>query len=119
MDVHCTTCGEPWDIYLLMNEAIFETSLIIKDSLLLSRSPRRTELVKRLLAERCEICGSTEDIEVHHVRKLADLKKRGRSDLPLWAQIMSARRRKTLVLCTRCHDDLHAGRPLKLAREAK
>lgn len=27
MDVHCTTCGEPWDIYHLQHEAIFETSL--------------------------------------------------------------------------------------------
>lgn len=27
MDVHCTTCGEPWDVYHLRHEAIFETSL--------------------------------------------------------------------------------------------
>ena len=27
MDVHCTTCGEPWDVYHLMHEAIFETGL--------------------------------------------------------------------------------------------
>ena|SRR5258707_9533101 len=27
MDVHCTTCGEPWDIYHLRHEAIFETDL--------------------------------------------------------------------------------------------
>jgi hypothetical protein len=31
----------------------------------------------------------------------------------LYARIMSARKRKTLVLCIGCHDDLHAGRPLK------
>lgn len=36
----------------------------------------RTELIKRLLADTCESCGSTKDIEVHHIRKLADLKKR-------------------------------------------
>lgn len=91
---------------------------VVQDSLLLSRTPRRTELVKRLLANECEICHATENIEVHHVRKLADLKKRGRRDQPLWAKIMSARRRKTLVLCARCHDDLHAGRPLKVERAA-
>jgi hypothetical protein len=27
MDVHCTTCGEPWDVYHLRHEAIFETDL--------------------------------------------------------------------------------------------
>ena len=27
MDVHCTSCGEPWDVYHLRNDAIFETSL--------------------------------------------------------------------------------------------
>jgi len=27
MDVHCTTCGEPWDVYHLLHEAIFETDL--------------------------------------------------------------------------------------------
>jgi hypothetical protein len=24
MDVHCTTCGEPWDVYHLMHDAIFD-----------------------------------------------------------------------------------------------
>jgi hypothetical protein len=27
MDVHCTTCGEPWDVYHLRHNAIFETGL--------------------------------------------------------------------------------------------
>ena len=73
---------------------------------------KRTELVKRLLAEKCEICGGTENIEVHHIRALKDLKVKGRHEKPMWMQIMSARRRKTLVACAKCHDDIHAGRPL-------
>lgn len=72
----------------------------------------RTELVQRLLADRCEVCGSGQDVEVHHVRKLSDLTARRSRERPLHVQIMSARRRKTLVLCRSCHDDLHAGRPL-------
>lgn len=71
-----------------------------------------TELVQRLLADRCEVCGCEHNVEVHHVRKLSDLKMKGRKEKPLYMQIMSARRRKTLVLCRKCHDDLHAGRPL-------
>lgn len=27
MDVHCSTCNEPWDVYHLRHEAIFETGL--------------------------------------------------------------------------------------------
>jgi hypothetical protein len=27
MDVHCSTCNEPWDAYHLRHEAIFETAL--------------------------------------------------------------------------------------------
>jgi hypothetical protein len=27
MDVHCTTCGEPWDTYHLRHDAIYETDL--------------------------------------------------------------------------------------------
>lgn len=27
MDVHCTTCGEPWDVYHLRHDAIYETGL--------------------------------------------------------------------------------------------
>ncbi|WP_416212319.1 hypothetical protein [Nostoc sp. DedQUE09] len=31
----------------------------------------RSEVVQRLLAQECEICGATDNIEVHHIRKLA------------------------------------------------
>ncbi len=81
--------------------------------------PQRTELVQRLLATTCEVCGATGRVEVHHVRKLADLKRTGRKDPPLWRQIMAARRRKTLVLCRTCHKDLHAGRPLPVRHRMK
>jgi hypothetical protein len=87
---------------------------ILTDSFLsIARRPARNELLKRLLAEQCELCQSTEQIEVHHIRKLADLKKMGQKDPPLWVQVMAARRRKTLILCRACHDAVHAGKPTK------
>ena len=67
----------------------------------------RSEVVQRLLAEECEMCGSTESCEVHHIRKLADLNKPGRRKKPLWIERMAARRRKTLVVCPKCHDEIH------------
>jgi len=74
---------------------------------------QRNELIQRLLADECEACGSTQNVEVHHIRKMADVQKSGRKEKPDWVILMSARRRKTLVLCRKCHDDVHAGRPLR------
>ncbi len=72
---------------------------------------QQNELVKRLVAGACELCGSQEAIEVHHVRKLADLKKPGREEKPVWMQVMIARQRKTLILCHKCHVAIQHGRP--------
>jgi group II intron reverse transcriptase/maturase len=70
----------------------------------------RSELEKRLLADICELCGSREHVEVHHIRALKDLERKGQRERPRWVQIMAARRRKTLVTCRKCHNDIHAGR---------
>ena len=57
-------------------------------------STKRNELIHRLLAGCCEICESTYRIEVHHLRKLADLKRHDRPDKPAWVHLMAMRRRK-------------------------
>jgi hypothetical protein len=79
----------------------------------------RNDLITRLQAETCELCGSTEHIEVHHVRKLADLKDKwsGRKEKPKWVTTMIALQRKTLIVCRKCHKAIHAGRPLPNNRE--
>jgi len=69
----------------------------------------RSELLERLLAQKCELCGGPDDTEVHHIHKLADLHKKGRSR-PKWMEVMAARRRKTLIVCRGCHDEIHYGR---------
>ena len=70
----------------------------------------RVEVVQRLLAQQCELCGSTDCCEVHHIRKLTDLDQPGRKTKPEWIKRMAARRRKTLVVCRQCHHDIHHGR---------
>jgi group II intron reverse transcriptase/maturase len=75
--------------------------------------PNRSELEKRLLADTCELCGSTDRVEVHHIRALKDLEQKGRREKPRWAKVMSARRRKTLVVWWSCHRGIHAGQPVK------
>jgi group II intron reverse transcriptase/maturase len=88
-----------------------------RDAILLDELPRwtrrvkRTELVQRLLAGACELCGSTEGVDVHHIRALKDLNRPGRSAVPQHVYIMSARKRKTLVVCHKCHVAIHNGQP--------
>ena len=74
---------------------------------------RRKELTIRLRARRCEWCDTTASVEVHQVRKLADLTRTGRPQ-PGWAQLMGRMRRKTLVVCTPCHQAIHHGHPIAL-----
>jgi group II intron reverse transcriptase/maturase len=85
------------------------------DAVLVDDPPRvwntRSELLERLLAEQCELCGATRHIEVHHIRHLKTLQTPGRAPIPPWAYAMLARRRKTLVTCRACHQAIHAGRP--------
>jgi group II intron reverse transcriptase/maturase len=71
---------------------------------------KRSEIVQRLLAQKCELCGATDKIEVHHIRKLADIEQKGRRERPEWMRMMAARRRKTLVVCQSCHHKIQFGR---------
>lgn len=73
----------------------------------------RNELIHKLLADECQLRGSHDDVEAHHIRKLADLNRPGRRAKPRWAPVMAARRRKTLVVCRSCHEAIHAGRPTR------
>ena len=64
----------------------------------------RTALEQRLKAKVCELCGTTESdcYEVHHVNKLKNLKGK-----QAWEVAMIAKRRKTLVVCKKCHVAIH------------
>jgi group II intron reverse transcriptase/maturase len=73
----------------------------------------RSELVQRLLAEVCELCASRDDGEVHHVRKMKNLHEYPGRPKPPWVKRMIALKRKTLLLCRTCHEDVDNGRPLR------
>ncbi|MGI6048505.1 MAG: reverse transcriptase domain-containing protein [Petrimonas sp.] len=63
-------------------------------------------LIARLKAKKCEWCEAEDvDLEIHHVRKLKDLKGK-----VAWERAMIGRKRKTMALCISCHDLLHAGK---------
>lgn len=67
----------------------------------------RSTFENRLKAKQCEFCGNTESdcFEVHHIHRIKDLK--GKTVLE---QVMIARKRKTIVLCAKCHQNLHNGK---------
>jgi hypothetical protein len=84
---------------------------VLKDLEPVPATGPRKELINGLLKGRCELCGQPDEVQVHQIRKLADLGQPGTPEQPEWARIMAERRRKTLVVCTRCHADIHHRRP--------
>jgi len=87
--------------------------------------PQRHQILDRINAKKCELCGhesaNASDVEVHHVRKLKDIKqkyaKRG-DNVPNWVLALSSLNRKTLVVCKTCHDSIHTGQNTRSIKEA-
>ena len=63
-----------------------------------------TTLEARLKAKVCELCGTADSdhYQIHHVNKVKNLK--GKEN---WERVMIAKRRKTLVVCLKCHHEIH------------
>jgi len=72
----------------------------------------RAELERRLLADFCEMCGSSKDVAVHHVHAMRKLHEYPGRPKPEWVKRMIALRRKTLILCRRCHVAVEHGLPI-------
>jgi len=87
-----------------------------RNAVIIDREPTRptargSQLIRRLLRGRCELCEQPTRVQVHQIRNLAELDRPGQS-LPQWMQIMAKRRRKTLVVCEPCHARIHSWRPI-------
>jgi len=90
-----------------------------KDATLVDRVPKPIiypfrELTVRLRRGRCELCEQPGKVQVHQIRKLAQLDQLG-ADQPTWAALMARKRRKTLVVCRPCHDTIHNRQPTTTA----
>ena len=65
----------------------------------------KNSLDKRLKAQKCELCGIEGDnitFEIHHINKLKNLKGKTPCE-----KAMIAKKRKTLVVCHKCHLKIH------------
>jgi hypothetical protein len=89
------------------------TRVILKDDLPAIWRKRPAELINRLMAGQCELCQARAGVETHHIRRLKDLRTGNRADQPDWAKQMASRRRKTLIVCHDCHNEIHNGSPAR------
>lgn len=58
----------------------------------------------------CSVCGSLDDVEMHHIRHI---RKRAYALTPAnmtWKQVLALRNRKQIPVCKYCHDNIHAGK---------
>ena len=67
----------------------------------------RKELIRRLQRRDCELCGHGITVTVHQIAALSQLGQPGPGQ-PAWAALMAGMRRKTLIVCSGCHDYIHA-----------
>jgi group II intron reverse transcriptase/maturase len=89
------------------------TRVTLNDDLPAIWRARPAELIDRLRLGRCELCQAHTDVETHHVRRLTDLPTGNRATTPEWVKRMASRRRKTLIVCRDCHDEIHKGPPTR------
>jgi group II intron reverse transcriptase/maturase len=78
------------------------TSCPLKEAVV--RFPR----TRKLLESNCSICGSTEKLEVHHVRHLRKMGVAVKGDFLL--STMVKMNRKQITVCQKCHNNIHVGR---------
>lgn len=57
------------------------------------------------LDEICSVCGSSDRVEMHHVKHL----RKGSTPLPGFTGLMSRLNRKQLPVCVPCHQQIHQG----------
>lgn len=80
---------------------------VIRDPVPVPVPAPRKELIHRLRKRGCELCEHGATVAVHQVASLASLGKPGPGQ-PAWAALMARKRRKTLIVCTPCHEHIHA-----------
>ncbi len=66
----------------------------------------RKELIHRLRKRWCELCETGATVAVHQIAALRQLGQPGPGQ-PAWAALMAKMRRKTLIVCARCHEYIH------------
>lgn len=61
------------------------------------------------LALKCQLCGTLEKVEMHHLRNVSDIRNKIRTGKITWAQWNGAVERKQIPLCKNHHNLIHKG----------
>lgn len=84
----------------------FSCHIPLPDDVILSNWNRK--LTRSNLFKRCMICGSSDNIQMHHVRKVKDLKNKAKKKkMDFFTMQMAAINRKQVPLCSSHHIALH------------
>ena len=90
----------------LVRKIACDANVINDDIVNIITSKHRSTLSERLLNSACAICGSTENIEMHHINKMKNIK----GNKSEWTIKMMAMNRKTIPLCHKCHSNITYGK---------
>jgi hypothetical protein len=71
---------------------------------MLDQYDRRVQKGRKDFKGPCVLCGSNQDIEIHHVRKLSKTKRKD-----YLSSMMSRMNRKQVPVCKKCHIKIHQG----------
>jgi len=95
----------PLKFNLKRNKGIYNKYKPVENiDLWLERYFKRYKRTNTLLNKHCVICDSTENISIHHVNKLSNVKRKD-----LWGILHSAHKRKQIPVCSDCHYKIHKG----------
>jgi len=84
----------------------FGCSVPLPDNVIYSNWNKK--LTKSNLFKICVICGSSDHVQMHHIRKVKDLKSKAREKrMDFFTMQMSAINRKQVLLCSTHHKALH------------
>ena len=86
--------------------AMTQTMEITKDPLKSLEKVWNAKFTKSKIGASCVICKTTENVEMHHVRKIRDMKDT-KSKLDFYTRQMAAINRKQVPLCKFHHNGLH------------
>ena len=81
------------------------SNYILNDLMNLYSFPLRYNRIQKILYRKCEICGSKENLIVHHVNHLKNIL----NQINTWKFNRSVKKRKTIVICHNCHTKIHNG----------
>jgi group II intron reverse transcriptase/maturase len=92
--------------YKSKSHAIFDEPGKVVDNLL--KTSWAGKLTKGI-PSKCALCGTSNKVEMHHLRKAGDVRNKIRTGNITWAQWKGAVLRKQIPLCKYHHDLLHKG----------